>query len=474
MNRFSPLVEWNFIGDFPRFLQDMRDLQPPVLIGINDSNDFTYSRQVHDASPSTQIYHRKVNQFENRPWLVYGTAGDMLNDLRANAPDWLGFYLFNEFDMSGGDETKRVIDWAERCMNYTLNSPLPHRLIVLNNSVGTWRREGMHLFKEVFRLAGEHPELFKLGTHEYAQNNPAIDTSSPSNPHSAYDLLDAAKVQKDKWVTPPDFVAYSDTNDWIGRYLWVNEYCQANGIPIPRKVISEWGCDYMGDLPADLLLGLQSMNGGVQPRGFTSLERYYQTVYGQPVETMVFHFYEHAERIYTEDVEAICPFIFSHNGEWQAYNLLNMRTLMANVIARKRSEDVIVFPPETDPRWINVELFPYGTEGVFLRSGPSKENSILHTIRERTPAKVLSDANMEESAQNWILFRVGSNIGYIRSDVIGVDFFLDEPQPPVQPPQQALALLGRLQVLFDATTLNMSEMATKIDELRNVLESGQS
>jgi hypothetical protein len=297
--------------------------------------------------PATSVMHRDWQQYQGDDDLIHRiTPAAWLSTQRA-----LGFlnvwrYCCNE---SGFNDT--TLTWINEVIEINAKHPQPLKLVIGNWSAGTpnkedWKRPQAIKF---LRYLNQYREWLVCGLHDYFA---AVPTSGmyggyPSNANIASSPTDAPGskglnlIPMDKW--PKD--TRGITLFHCGRWRFMLQVCDELSIPYPRIVITEHGCDDLGDIKS-WLETLEKTNGqGI--RGWRTLERQWATWYGDGIDATYYHMLTYLDAaVYAgSPVEAQLIFCWGDSGGWPNFRVDNAPELLRRL---EMYSGVIVNPPPHD------------------------------------------------------------------------------------------------------------------------------
>lgn len=286
----------------------------PTLTVVMDS--FEFAQQVQDAAPNCVTVHRDY----------MGVGGD--DDLcqKLTPVDWLTLqrnkgdfrlyrYTCNE---SGWNDT--VIQWHITLLKLNAANPIPLKLCILNLGVGQPRPEEWANGKELLQLASQYKEWCLVALHEYASGiitSGFIGGAPDDSRHVNY-------IPVENWPTPAQA---KDMTMWhMGRFKFLNLYCKAQNIPLPRIAITEWGFDHLGDIE-EWLKTLQMTAPYTSIRGWKSLKEQWAKWFasrGWSHERAYIEQLHYAFRAIYENTNVVGMAVFCAylaNDQWQEFDI---------------------------------------------------------------------------------------------------------------------------------------------------------
>lgn len=423
-------------------LQDVIDwhdkARPSVSLMMNN---ITAAKQFADRYPQTIVIHRQADSYENNVMPI---------DWRVNRLPYsnVWHHIFNEPEWQGQDLRNLVQHFADIV---TASAAQGKRVVIGNWSTGFVQQADIDagVYDALILVLAQHPEHAILGLHEYGMG--VIPNSLTGR--DPRDLISGDNLQRSEWMTPSEFAAMPH-NSHIGRYMKFVRRAEELNVRPPRIVLTEFGWDRLKDYAANILQHLDNESNEAYADGVITLENFFNRVYpDQSFQDAVLDQLKWANETYTAHVEGLCLFTWNHAYNWRNYNVARLPDLLGKLAdygASQPHTPPIGDIPTDEDDWVDVVIFPYGAAPVRFRAAPNTEAPIIRAIMQRTPAQIRENANTEESSSNWIEFKVSGQNGFIRSDVVGIDW-LTEPELP--------SLDTRLDIAL-----------SKLDELRTYLE----
>ncbi len=323
------------------------------------------------------------------------------------------------------------------------------KVVIGNFSVGTpeasdWKSPE---FIRLLKLLDKHRSTAVLGLHEYAC---AVITSGflggyPDNAGVAPIPANAGKgrslIHPATWPSLMD--ARTMTKFHCGRFYFMLDVCESEGIKPPRVVLTEHGFDDVSDIkpwsmtlpktsPWSTIRGWKSCME-VWNRWFKSLGWAYERAYFEQLIWADKNIYQGTV------VEGQLIFCWGQSSDkWETFNMsqaLELQELLASYAALQNTQPPAEPPPVSypklpaanDPRWKHVIAAPLGGN-VNVRSAPDRNSTVLTQIVPAKEAYVITD----ESQGMWIPVKLKETgiIGWVSSDVV---HFLDvPPEKPVE------------------------------------------
>lgn len=243
MNRIS----WNIHATAPgldrsKLFAHLRAIQPAWVLAMDDLN---LCKQIKAILPNTNVIYRdypdeEIYKTESPQSWVNRKVGEL-----GGADIWC--YTINEAGFSD-----QLLNWFTAVIE--LASRVGLKVVIGNFSVGTPEASdwGKPAAVALLQTLHKHRDIAVLALHEYAVG---VITSGflggyPDNagvpPNKG--LIGRNLIPPENWPKAGDLAKI--TRFHMGRFKFLFDYCKANGIPIPRVIITEWGFDDVSDIKA--------------------------------------------------------------------------------------------------------------------------------------------------------------------------------------------------------------------------------
>jgi hypothetical protein len=315
-SKISYNIHAQMVKDSNRLKQHLAKVQPSVALVMDGLG---LAKEIKTMLPNTLVVHRN--------WGI--TQGDDDVHKRVSPEDWLnlrakesegGFYLNTTNEPGFNDE---CINWHIDLMQRAAKRGV--RLVVGNFAVGTPGPDDWGQAKQMLQLLDQYRDLFVLGLHEYACGviTSGLYGGAPNNAGVQIGATGGKDlVPKDKW--PQDV---SGITLWhCGRFKFLMNYCQKNGIKPPRIILTEHGMDDVSDIKpwADKLTKSPPY---LNIRGWKSLRTQWNQWFnpsGWSAERAYFEQLAWADRVIygNSPVEGQCIFSWGHSSDqWEQFDI---------------------------------------------------------------------------------------------------------------------------------------------------------
>lgn len=292
---------YNLLGVANReaFLAHVEKTRPPALLFYQ--NEVALARECKSRWPAMHVILRHWPDHEHH--LHYSPA-QYISMMRPFADGGLAINVLNEAGLSDA-----VLNWTLEVMRLALAAQM--RLVVLNPATGTFGLQEFTRAKKIVQLAGERPDLFAIGLHEYAGG---IITSGLVGGNPDDTRYHPDYTRRELWPEQ----AGALTCWHIGRHRFLWQFCRNAGLPRPRVIVTETGFDYTEDIGA-WLNGLPR-SGDIN--GYKSLEAAWRRWFPDWGRDEAYaRQLRWAEAHLLNDVDAALIFGYGKDPNWAAYNI---------------------------------------------------------------------------------------------------------------------------------------------------------
>lgn len=236
----------NIIGRTSKLVETLRRVRPVATLVMDD---LVLAHELTHALPNSIIIFRDWSLGDHRHLTLAPQRQIDRALAQHNGQPNLWFYTTNEAGL-----TPEIFDWHLKL----LDSPEHLRWVGLNPSVGTTPQSpyGWMYAEPFLRAIVPHRERFIFGIHEYAG----------AVPNSGMPEFTRHLQEWDGERLP----AYH-----CGRFCYLEQFCAAKSIPVPRIILTEHGFDDLSDIQL-WLKTLRVTAGYANLRGWKSLtEQWY-------------------------------------------------------------------------------------------------------------------------------------------------------------------------------------------------------
>lgn len=317
-------------------LADLLAVTRPLLTLVLDSLEV--AQDVKRALPEGAVVFR---EFEGDKALH--TTYDARQWVRAHHHQSTGGIFLNLQNEPPFD--RAVSTWTHEAMQEALLTKTP--LCVGNWSVGKpGGVEDWRIMYDVVKLAGERPDLFMIGLHEYAggvitsglyggyPDNAGVEPGKPGGMNL---------IQPDNWPVDTSKI----TCFHMGRFKFLRQFCAANGLKMPRVAITEWGFDDTSDIKP-WLDRLRQTHPYLNIRSWRSCINQWREWYGAlgwNAERALFEQLAWADRrIYADPaIVGMAIFCYGHSSkDWEPFDIANAPEFLA--LWRAATKEKVVYP----------------------------------------------------------------------------------------------------------------------------------
>ncbi len=200
-----------------RAYQYIQSVKPKTVLVLND---LPTAETIKKMSPTTEVIFRKTfgehsdnlyrEMTPQRWWAEYEPAHKL----------GLTLHTCNEPSVNG-----QMVEFELACAQIALQNKA--RVVLGNFSVGTPDLGVYPTLAPLLEVIVNNPTYLRLGLHEYSATNWYYD-------------FDKTITDYEKWKTKiePSVKPYL-----VGRYRWINDYCQKKWGKLPSIILTEWGFD---------------------------------------------------------------------------------------------------------------------------------------------------------------------------------------------------------------------------------------
>lgn len=248
-SRISYNINTIFVPDRATLADHLIKIQPHWVMLSGTDN---WNTEIRMKLPRANVIFRESDNADMHKRML---PQQFLDDRRSKAPFDSHIYLTDRPNI--GDT--EFIMWTERVMDLAEAQNI--KLCVGNFGEGQPQANEWNNVRGILDRLNRRRDLFVLGLHEYATG---IITSG---------VVGGVPTMIRPLSWPTDV---SNVPLWhMGRYRNLMTYCQQQGIPVPRIVITHTGFDDMGDL-TDWLQTLAKWEGAPYTRGYRTLFRQWE------------------------------------------------------------------------------------------------------------------------------------------------------------------------------------------------------
>lgn len=335
-----------------------------------------------------------------------------------NAPFYL--HVLNEPN-AHGDDLRRLVEWLLVFIQ-TLE-PYNIKVVVGNWSTGFLTDDDIQILLPLLAVASRSNGKVIIGVHEYGFGFLPNSTYG-RNP---YNLQTGALTHPEDYPTQEQVESLTLPNWLIGQWLYIRKAARQAGLFNVKFLVTEAGWDYLGDYPADLREYLNNLS---RPHGYELMAGlraaqylWYRLFPGITFNEQAFRELVWLNSIYQNvDLLGVALFAWDHQDRWRSYNFAGLNDLLELLIGYAR----MVLQGQTEPiesDWVNAPsalVAPIG-EYVNVRRSYSTSSPIVDVIRQETEVRILPNKAMISSGL-WLPIRWDGKTGYVRKDVVNVDY----------------------------------------------------
>jgi hypothetical protein len=323
-SRISYNIHAQAVKDTPRLKRHLAKIQPTVVLCLDGLG---LAQELKAMLPDALVIHRNYG--------VTGKDDDVYKRVEPQA--WLdkraketegGIYLYTTNEPGFDDQ---CLNWHIQLMQLAAKKGV--RLVIGNWAVGNPRPEDWPKARQMLELLDQHRDLFVLGLHEYGcgvltsgfyggyPDNAGVQPGKPGGQNL---------IPKDNW--PQDVSKI--TKFHCGRFNFLINYCQQNGIKPPRIVLTEHGMDDVSDIK-EWAKTLEVNKPYLNIRGWKTLQSQWNKWYnpdGWSAERAYFEQLAWADRVIYRNsaVEGQCIFSWGHTSdEWEQFDVADASELQS-------------------------------------------------------------------------------------------------------------------------------------------------
>lgn len=364
MEGFNRVIGYNIHGnnvpDKERLYHHLATIQPSICVVMDNVN---LAINIKNITPKTEVVVRvfpsgKTDDNIHRDY----SADEYFRWYESqNIPSTLSWYVNNEPHWDSD-----VIDWLFEFAQYCLNV---NRKVVLGNfSVGVPEPHQIREARKLIKLASEHPDILRIGLHEYAQlhwTSYISEASRDNPPQNTYDH---------------DFFL-------MGRYLFWHRYCEDNGLELPQIYITEWGFDKIHGIGG----GQHAIEDTWDSWGRSDFQNY---AYEQLLQ---------AYRLLYRNVP-VALFCWGRLPDWVNYDYSNMPQFQDLL-------EITTIPDDEDHNMKTVKLNS-GVIAVNVRTHPDLSGRVIDVLNNKDRVTVFDEPVVSADGYIWQKIEKGDQPGW--------------------------------------------------------------
>lgn len=445
----------------------------PAWALVMDDSGLGLCRDIHAASPNTQIIYRDYGSYGGDDGLH--TNKDPEKWIQEQHAKLQGRYWCYAGNEPGFDE--KLIEWTYGVIEEALLLGQP--VVIFNLAVGNPQNvDAWNDAHDVLELACKYPDIIAIGSHEYFLGVP----TSGFVGGVPTELRDG-----NGRVIHPDYTRFWPSKPldlgmlWhCGRVKVLFDYCKAQGWNKPRVVITEHGADNLRDLEA-WRKSLPVADGFTEIRGWHSLAKYWHQL--EPDYGTEDYFADALtyldESVYRPlGVEGQLIFSWTNSPDWKKmFDVSGSQMLLSRLAKYNTADQPAPVPEPPAPE------YPHGTEAINQNSGLVNIRttpSVQGTVKVQIPpgAKFAYDPLMRSygDGHTWAYvsyYRTSYDLvsGWAAGDVLGIPGYevVAPSEPPPTPPVDVSDLEARVAALEAAR----ADLAARLESVENSLNANR-